>query len=372
MSASSPDCLTRRRFIGIPAAAAAAAATRSVARAAAREQAAARERSGPIRRLTHRGFLDLQVNGFAGVDFNDPATAPDQVHQAIARMRAHGVTQVLPTLISSPVDLFQRCARTLLEANAKAILGLHMEGPYISPEDGARGAHRREDTSPASVDDFERRRAAADGRIRLVTLAPEVPGALKLIEHLRASGIRVAIGHTAATPEQIRDAVAAGATLSTHLGNGCAQMLPRHPNFLWEQLAADELVASLIVDGHHLPPATVKVMIRAKTVRRVVLVTDAMEAAGQPPGEYQLGALKVRLDENGRVAVPGQPNLAGSALTMDRAVGNTVRFAGVPLEEALRMASTGPADYLGVEPAGTLDLEWDEAAFTLRVVRVND
>ena len=365
MSASSPDRFTRRQFIGITAAAAAAAVTRSPA------QAAARESSGPIRRLTHRGFLDLQVNGFAGVDFNDPATTPDQVQQAIAAMRAHGVTQVLPTLISSPVGQFERCAGTLLRANAKAILGLHAEGPYISPEDGARGAHRREDTAPASVDDFERRQAAAGGRIRLVTLAPEVPGALKLIEHLRTSGIRVAIGHTAATPEQVRDAVAAGATLSTHLGNGCAQMLPRHPNFLWEQLAADELLASLIVDGHHLPPSTVKVMIRAKTVRRVVLVTDAMEAAGRPPGEYQLGALKVRLDENGRVAVPGQPNLAGSALSMDRAVGNAVRFAGVSLEDALRMASTGPADYLGVEPAGTLDLEWDPEAFTLRVVRVS-
>src|SRR5512136_2002021 len=364
MSASSPDRFTRRQFIGIAAGAAAAAVTRSAPQAAAR--------SGPIQRLTHRGFLDLQVNGFAGVDFNDPATTPDQVQQAIAAMRAHGVTQVLPTLISSPVGQFERCARTLLRTDAQAILGVHAEGPYISPEDGARGAHRREDTSPASVDDFERRQAAAGGRIRLVTLAPEVPGALKLIEHLRASGIRVAIGHTAATPEQIRDAVGAGASLSTHLGNGCAQMLPRHPNFLWEQLAADDLVASLIVDGHHLPPATVKAMVRAKTPGRVVLVTDAIAAAGQPPGEYQLGELRVRLDENGRVAVPGQPNLAGSALSMDRAVGNTVRFAGVPLEDALRMASTGPADYLGVEPAGTLDLEWDPEAFTLRVVRVND
>jgi N-acetylglucosamine-6-phosphate deacetylase len=366
MSTPMPDRLTRRLFIGIPAAAAAAAAARSVAHASAREG------SGVIRRLTHPGFLDLQVNGFAGVDFNDPATTLDQVHQAIAAMRAHGVTQVLPTLISSPVAQFERCAKTLLRADAKAILGLHAEGPYISPEDGPRGAHRREDTSPASIDDFERRQAAANGRIRLVTLAPEVPGALRLIEHLRASGIRVAIGHTAAMPEQIRDAVRAGATLSTHLGNGCAQMLPRHPNFLWEQLAADELLASLIVDGHHLPPATVKVMVRAKTARRVLLVTDAMAAAGRPPGEYKFGALTVRLDENGRVAVPGQPNLAGSALLMDRAVGNTVRFAGLSLENALRMASTGPADYLGVGPTGTLDLEWDEAAFTLRVVRVRD
>ena len=249
---------------------------------------------------------------------------------------------LLPTIILGPFDEYERCARTLLRCEAPAILGLHLEGPYISPEDGARGAHRREDTAPASIDDFKRRQDAAGGRVRLVTLAPEVPGALALIEHLRDTGVRVAIGHTAATPEQVRMPIRAGATLSTHLGNGCAQMLPRHPNFIWEQLAADELMASIIVDGHHLPPATVKTMVRAKTPRRVVLVTDAIAAAGQPPGEYRLGAVTVRLDENGRVAVPGQPNLAGSALSMDRAVANTVRFAGVTLEDALAMASTQP------------------------------
>jgi N-acetylglucosamine-6-phosphate deacetylase len=327
---------------------------------------------GRVRRLTAGGFLDLQVNGFAGVSFNEPATTPDRVHHALAALRAHGVTSLLPTIISSTTDWFRRCAEAVLRADAAGILGIHMEGPYISPDDGPRGAHRREDTAPASIDDFKRRQDAARGRIVLVTLAPEVPGALPLIEYLRAQGIRVGLGHTAATPEQIRDAVHAGATLSTHLGNGCANVLPRHPNFLWEQLAADELTASLVVDGHHLPPATVKSMIRAKTAGRVVLVTDAMAAAGQPPGEYELGSIKVRLDETGRVAIPGASYLAGSALTMDSAVANTVRDAGVSLEEALAMASTQPARYLGVKPAGSLDLEWDAEAFALRVVRVND
>ena len=355
--------IPRRHFLGVPFVAAASAAMSS--------RAAQRSEGEASRRLTHPGFLDLQVNGFAGVDFNDPATSAEQVHQALAALRSHGVTQVLPTIISGPFERYERCARTLLEANAPAILGLHMEGPYISPEEGARGAHRREDTAPASIDDFKRRQDVAGGRVRIVTLAPEVPGAIALIEHLRDTGVRIAIGHTAATPAQVRDAIRAGATLSTHLGNGCAQMLPRHPNFLWEQLAADELIASIIVDGHHLPPATVKSMVRAKTPRRVVLVTDAIAAAGQPPGEYRLGAVTVRLDENGRVAVPGQPNLAGSALSMDRAVANTVKFAGVTLEDALAMASTTPAEYLGVAPAGSLDLEWDPAAFTLQVAKVS-
>ena len=322
-------------------------------------------------RLTSPGFLDLQVNGFAGVDLNAPAVTAEQVHAAMAAMRRTGVTQALPTLVSAPLDRFARCARTIVRAKASGVLGLHMEGPYISPEDGARGAHRRVDTSPASIDDFERRQEAADGQIRILTVAPEVPGVLPLITHAAGRGVRVAIGHTAGTPEQIRAAIEAGATLSTHLGNGAAQLLPRHPNFLWEQLAADELTASLILDGHHLPPSTVKTMIRAKTPARTVLVTDAIAAAGQPPGEYQLGEIRVRLDENGRVAEPGAPNLAGSALTLDRAVGNAVRFAGVSIETALAMASTHPAAYLGVPAAGRLTLEWDPDRFTLTVADVS-
>ena len=369
MTATKPGRVPRRQFLAVTGGAACSlTAAATGGGAAAGPGGAALQESSGVRRFTHPGLVDLQVNGFGGVDFNDPETTADQVRHAAAVMRRHGVTRFLPTLITSPLATFSRCAGTLLRAGEPAILGIHLEGPYISPEDGARGAHRREDVVPASIDDFERRQEAAGGRIRLVTVAPEVPGALALIEHLRASGIRVGIGHTAATPAQIRDAVRAGATLSTHLGNGCANMLPRHPNFIWEQLAADELIASLIVDGHHLPPATVKTMVRAKTPRRVVLVTDAIAAAGQPPGEYRLGGLKVILDENGRVAAPGQPNLAGSALSLDRAVGNLVRFAGVTLDEALAMASTQPAAYLGIEPAGSLDLEWDPASFTLKVL----
>jgi N-acetylglucosamine-6-phosphate deacetylase len=321
--------------------------------------------------VTCPGFLDLQVNGFAGIDFNDPAIATEQVAAAAEAMRATGVTQFLATLISAPLDRFAACARAVAKSAEPSLAGLHMEGPYISPEDGARGAHRREDVSAPSVDDFARRQEAAGGRIRLVTVAPEVAGVLSLIERLVRDGVKVAIGHTAATPAQVRDAVSAGASMSTHLGNGCAQMLPRHPNFLWEQLAADELAAGLIVDGHHLPPSTVKAMVRAKTPARTLLVTDATTAAGRPPGMYKLGGLDVRLDETGRVAVPGQPNLAGSALSLDRAVGNTVRFTGLPLDTVLAMATTQPAAYLGVRPRGTVHATWDAEASRFTVTRVS-
>ena len=319
------------------------------------------------RTVTSPGLVDLQVNGFAGIDFNDPALATEQVAAAAEAMRRTGVTLFLATLISAPLDRFAACARAIAASTEPGLAGLHMEGPYISPEDGARGAHRREDIAPPSTEDFARRQEAARGRIRLVTVAPEVPGVLPVIERLVKENVRVAIGHTAATPQQVRDAVSAGATMSTHLGNGCAQVLPRHPNFIWEQLAADELLAGLIVDGHHLPAATVKAMVRAKTPVRTVLVTDATTAAGRPPGEYMLGSLRVRLDETGRVAVPGQPNLAGSALSLDRAIGLAVRFTGLPLDDVLPMATTTPARYLGLTPRGRIAATWDPGAFRFAV-----
>lgn len=313
------------------------------------------------------GFFDLQVNGFAGVDFNTPGCTQEQLKHAIDALGKTGVTQFLPTLITSSFERFSSCARAFVDFPDAAIAGIHMEGPYISTHDGPRGAHPQRHVVEASVDDFKRRQDVARGRIVLVTLAPEVAGAIRLIEHLVESNVRVAIGHTAASPKEIRDAISAGATLSTHLGNGCAQMLARHPNFIWEQLAADELLASFIADGHHLPPATVKAMVRAKTPARSILVTDATGAAGCIPGFYTIGDERVELTEEGRVSAPGALNLAGSALAMNTAVANTVRFTGLALNEVLPMASELPAHYLGLEPAGRVSAEWDKENYSLSV-----
>ena len=321
-------------------------------------------------RIEFQGFFDLQVNGYAGVDFNSPGRTPDQLLQATEALQATGVTRFLPTLITSSLAQFASCARSILRFSHPAIVGIHMEGPYISPDDGARGAHSRAQVTAASIEDFRRRQDVAEGRIVLVTLAPEVPGALRLLEHLVKSGVRVAIGHSAASPAQIREAVGAGATLSTHLGNGCAPVLPRHPNVIWEQLAADELFASFIADGHHLPPATLKSMVRAKQPSRSILVTDATAAAGCRPGLYTLGETRVEVTAAGRVSTPGAPHLAGSALAMHQAVANTVRFTGLSLPEVLRMASALPAHYLGLEPRGRGTAEWDEVNSVLTVVQV--
>ena len=310
--------------------------------------------------VTLPGFFDLQVNGFAGVDFNDPATTAGAIDGALERMRATGVTRCLPTLITSPLDEFAACARSIAGSRHPAIAGIHMEGPYLSPEDGPRGAHRRAHITAASVDDFQRRQDCCAGAIRLVTLAPEVPGAIELIEYLAGTGVRVAIGHTAAAPSQIVAAIAAGATLATHLGNGCAQMLPRHPNVIWDLLAADEVFASLIVDGHHLPPSTVKAMIRAKGPGRTILVTDAIAAAGCPAGRYTIGGVTCELGANGRVSLAGTPYMAGSALTMDAAVTRAVRFTGLPLDTVVPMASTIPAAYINSATRGTVKAAWEE------------
>jgi len=316
------------------------------------------------------GFFDLQVNGFAGVDFNAAGLTREAVRAALDALHATGVTRCLPTLITSSFDRFAASAQVIAGMPDAAIAGIHMEGPYLSPQEGARGAHPREHLRSAAVDDFKRCQDAARGRIVLVTLAPEVPGAIALIEYLVSTGVRAAIGHTVAEPLQIADAIAAGATLATHLGNGCAHLLPRHPNPIWELLAADTVFASLIVDGHHLPPATVKAMVRAKGAARTILVSDAIAAAGCAAGRYTIGDVACVRDADGRVSLPGTPYLAGSSLTLDRAVGNTVRCTGLPITEVLPMASTIPAALLGAATAGTVTADWDDRAGTLHIRRV--
>ena len=319
-------------------------------------------------KLEFPGLFDLQVNGFAGIDFNAPGLTSEGLAEALERQRATGVTRCLPTLITSSFDRFARNARVIARSLDPAVAGIHMEGPYLSPEDGPRGAHPREHVTNASIADFDRRQEAADGRIVLVTLAPEAPGALSLIGHLVKAGVRVAIGHTGGTPQQVEDAIYAGATLATHLGNGCAQMLPRHPNFIWTLLAADPVAASFIVDGHHLPAATVKALVRAKGVDRSILVTDATSAAACGPGRYSIGDVVCESREDGRVSLPGTPYLAGSSLTLDRAIANTVKFTGLPIDVVLPMASTIPALYLGVQTAGTVSAEWDGSELNVRSV----
>ena len=312
------------------------------------------------------GFIDLQVNGFLGVDFNDPECTPEQITRAIRALFATGVTRFYPTVITgSPAGMLDalrnlRSAKETLREGV-AMDGFHVEGPHISPDDGPRGAHPRRWVRPPDIDEFHRWQEATGGQVRIVTLAPDWPQSLGYIEAITAAGVVASIGHTNATTQQLADAVSAGATLSTHLGNGAHAVMRRHPNYLWEQLAEDRLMADFIVDGIHLPPSFLKVALRAKTVARAVLVTDAAAPAGCPPGRYQLGEQAVVLTEDNRVMLVGQERLAGSALRMDRGVENLMRIAGRSLADAVSMATTNAAR-AGRVPARTLGLAPGERA----------
>jgi len=294
------------------------------------------------------GFIDLQVNGFLGVDFNDPKCTPEQIGRSIRGLFSTGVTRFYPTVITgSPADMLGalrnlRCAKETLREGV-AMDGFHVEGPHISPDDGPRGAHPRRWVRPPDLDEFHRWQEATGNQVRIVTLAPDWPQSLRYIEAITAAGVVASIGHTNATAQQLADAVSAGASLSTHLGNGAHAVMRRHPNYLWEQLAEDRLMADFIVDGIHLPPSFLKVALRAKTVARSVLVTDAAAPAGCPPGRYYLGEQAVDLTPDNRVMLVGQERLAGSALRMDRGVENLMRIAGLSLADAVSMATTNAA-----------------------------
>lgn len=310
--------------------------------------AAARPTVGGPDCLVTEGFLDIQVNGFAAVDFNRPElTAGDLIHATQAMWRS-GVTQFLPVVITAPVKNMLGTLAAIARAREqvpilrRAIPGIHLEGPFLAPVDGPRGAHPADSIRDPDWGLFRQFQDAAVGLIRLVTIAPERPGAIGLIWQLRQADIVVGIGHSDAKEADIDQAVEAGAQVSCHLGNGAHAMLPRHRNYIQKQLATDALMASLISDGHHLPSYVVKNMIRCKGTERVILITDAMAAAAAPPGKYRLGEVLAEVGPDGYVRLPGTPYLAGSALTMERAIENTARFAGLPLDEALRLANRQP------------------------------
>ncbi|MDE3165475.1 MAG: N-acetylglucosamine-6-phosphate deacetylase [Acidobacteriota bacterium] len=299
------------------------------------------------------GFIDAQVNGFAGVDYNDPAAGHEAIARSLAAQFARGTTRLLPTVITAEKGAMAACLRNLAAARAgvpggDAIEGFHVEGPHISPEDGARGAHPLAAVRPPDFDEFRRWQDACGGLVRMVTLSPEWPGAPEYIERVTAEGVVAAIGHTAADAEQIGRAVRAGATLSTHLGNGAHQMLRRHPNYLWEQLAEDRLMAGFIVDGIHVGRAFLKTALRAKGIERSFLVTDAATPAGAAPGRYLLGEQPVELTAEGRVVLAGTDRLAGSALDMAAGIANLMRLAGLTLADAVRMATVNPAAAAGI------------------------
>jgi N-acetylglucosamine-6-phosphate deacetylase len=307
------------------------------------------------------GFIDIQVNGYAGHDMNAPDLAPETVAAMVRALWTRGVTGVCPTVITESEAHICACLEAIAAACRldplveRSILGIHVEGPSLSPEDGPRGAHPMAHIRPPSITEYRRWQQAAEGRVRIITLAPEHPGTAAYIRAVTADGVVVSIGHTAADGDQIQAAVAAGARLSTHLGNGAHAQIRRHPNYIWEQLAEDRLTASLICDGHHLPPAVMKTMLRAKTPARAILTSDAVALAAMAPGIYEtpVGG-KVELLPSGRLNLYGTPYLAGSASSLPDGVANALRHTDAQLADVVRMVSTNPARLLGLEGRGSV------------------
>jgi N-acetylglucosamine-6-phosphate deacetylase len=321
-------------------------------------------------------LFDLQINGCGGYGFSSEQLTAETVRVVIAECRRHGIGGFCPTLVTNSFAALAHGLTVLRQvceaepAAAGALPAVHLEGPYISAEDGPRGAHSRQHVRPPDWEEFQRLQEAAGGRIRLVTLAPEHEGALRFIEQLVRSGVVVSLGHTAASGTRIREAIAAGARLSTHLGNGAHAVLPRHENYIWEQLAADELWASIICDGHHLPPAVVRCLVRVKTPARTILTCDASSLAGLPPGRYREWDQEFDVCREGKIVVPGTAYLAGAGTFTDRCVGNVMRFAGVGLKDAVDMAGARPRELLGLpprrlqpgDPADLVLFDWEEGS----------
>lgn len=301
------------------------------------------------------GLIDLQVNGYAGYDVNDDSVDIETIIELTRALWAQGVTTYLPTVITASQDKICHVMAVIAAARrsdpliAHSIAGVHVEGPALAAEDGPRGAHDRRQVRDADPEELEAWQRAGDDLVRIVTLAPERPRTIPFIAAAVARGVRVSLGHCAPTSEQIRTAVIAGATLSTHLGNGTHANLPRHPNHLWSQLADDRLTTMLIADGHHLPADTLTVMIRAKSPQRCVLTSDSTSLGGMPKGTYTTpvgGDVEVHAD--GRVSLAGSELLAGSGSSLRRCLDWARTALPVTEDDLLAMASSTPASLLGL------------------------
>lgn len=296
-------------------------------------------------------LFDIQVNGFGGIDLQAPRLTPVDVARLNALLAQTGVGYWVPTIVTGPQDAIEFACRVLAEALndpalRRAIPGIHIEGPYISPEDGPRGAHRKQHVRPPSLREFDRWMKASGGCVRYITLSPEWKNAPAFIRGVVSRGVTVSLGHHNATPAQLAAAVDAGARLSTHLGNGMASQVHRHHNPLWPQLADDRLTASLIADMEHLPAEVLKSFVRVKGPGRVVLTSDVVHLGGMKPGHYDFAGKAVELKPSGRICLSGTDLLAGSSLMLLQGVVNAARYTDLTFEQAVASATAIPARLL--------------------------
>ncbi|MDF9798914.1 N-acetylglucosamine-6-phosphate deacetylase [Catalinimonas alkaloidigena] len=305
------------------------------------------------------GLIDIQVNGIDGIDFNDITLKPEDVLKATQYLLSKGVTTYIPTLITNSdenihqlINIIVRACRAYPLVDA-CVSGIHLEGPFISKAEGARGAHDLKYIKAPDWEWVKHCQEISGGKIKIVTFSPEWEGSSAFIHQCVSHAILVAIGHSNATPKEIQSAAKAGASLSTHLGNGAPLMLPRHPNLLWEQLAQDKLYASIIADGFHLPDAFLATAIRTKG-EKVFLVSDATCFSGMSSGVYKshIGE-EVMLEKDGRLSMKNSPGLlAGATKCLLEDMQYLLDRKLVELAEAWKMGSVYPASFLGYPAPG--------------------
>jgi N-acetylglucosamine-6-phosphate deacetylase len=327
------------------------------------------------------GFFDNQVNGFAGVSFafGESDLTKEGIEKATSELWKKGVTSYLPTLTTNSQEVLVRNFAILASSiNDKklrgSIPGFHLEGPYINLEDGYRGAHPLKYVRLPNWDEFLEMYKAADGNILQITVAPEMAGAQDFIKKCNEKGIVVAVGHHNANKEQLDLAVKNGAKTSTHLGNGCANMINRHVNPLWPQLANDDLMISIICDGFHLLPEEIKVFYKTKGVHKTIITSDVTSYAALDPGQYKTETGEtIELTKEGKLYYPAQNVLYGSASPITKGVGHVMKVTGCSLADAIQMASTNPAKLYGLTDRGTLEVgkRADLVLFTLEDFEVN-
>jgi len=306
------------------------------------------------------GLIDIQINGYNGIDFSDPDLTAEDLEKIVKGLWEVGVTTILATVTTNDHEHLMSSFKALSNALADpkismSVPGFHLEGPYISPVQGFRGAHPEKYIRLPDLQEFKQYQEAADNMIRLITVAPEFEGAIPLIRYCADNDIVVSLGHHNGTAEQITAAVDAGASLSTHLGNGCANMIHRHNNPIWPQLAEDRLSASIITDGFHLNREEVRTFYKVKGDELTILVSDAVDLAGLPPGEYTRWGGTVVLTPD-VVKFPAENVLAGAASPISKCIGNMMQFTGCSLESAINMASRNPARLIGLDHVGEIQV----------------
>lgn len=303
--------------------------------------------------ILKKGFVDLQINGYLGVDFSHVNLTMENIRRLTRRLVRNGTVAFCPTLVTAPLPVYEHnlplIARAMKEPDLEPhLLGIHLEGPFISPQEGARGAHDSRYILPPDIGLFRRFRELADDRIVMITLAPEVTGADKLIRQIvREGDIVVSMGHHQADDTAIRRAVRLGARSVTHLGNGIPRLIQRHPNLLWTQLADDRLWGMFITDGYHLPDEFIQVALRAKTAKRFIVTSDSAPIAGMPAGIYSIFGQKVEIARNGRIGVYGTPYLAGSNSTMRACMNHLASLNLLPEADLWRIGVENPLRLIG-------------------------